>query len=171
MGLGAEVTVRRNDEISAEETDIYTHLVLSPGPGLPKESVNLMAIINRHVQHKPILGICLGMQALAEHFGGLLYNQKAVKHGVTTEIETLEHSSLFKGLPKRFTVGLYHSWAVNESSLPTELAVSAKSTENVIMALEHKTLPVYGVQFHPESILTQYGREMLQNWLLLTTLK
>jgi anthranilate synthase/aminodeoxychorismate synthase-like glutamine amidotransferase len=159
------ITVARNDEISVEETDEYSHIVLSPGPGLPRESHHLMAIVNRQVTQKPMLGICLGMQAIALHFGGVLYNQQVVKHGVTTLITADTKSALFKNLPDQFTVGLYHSWAVREANLPAILRISAKSQDGVLMALEHKKLPVAGVQFHPESILTPQGKNILRNWL------
>jgi anthranilate synthase/aminodeoxychorismate synthase-like glutamine amidotransferase len=159
------ITVARNDEISVEETDEYSHIVLSPGPGLPRESHHLMEIVNRQVTQKPMLGICLGMQAIALHFGGVLYNQQVVKHGVTTLITADTKSALFKNLPDQFTVGLYHSWAVREANLPAILRISAKSQDGVLMALEHKKLPVAGVQFHPESILTPQGKIILQNWL------
>jgi anthranilate synthase component 2 len=159
------ITVARNDEISVEETDEYSHIVLSPGPGLPRESHHLMEIVNRQVTQKPMLGICLGMQAIALHFGGVLYNQQVVKHGVTTLITADKKSALFKNLPDQFTVGLYHSWAVREADLPAILRISAKSQDGVLMALEHKKLPVAGVQFHPESILTPQGKNILRNWL------
>jgi anthranilate synthase component 2 len=159
------ITVARNDEISVEETDEYSHIVLSPGPGLPRESHHLMEIVNRQVTQKPMLGICLGMQAIALHFGGVLYNQQVVKHGVTTLITADTKSALFKNLPDQFTVGLYHSWAVREADLPAILRISAKSQDGVLMALEHKKLPVAGVQFHPESILTPQGKNILRNWL------
>jgi anthranilate synthase/aminodeoxychorismate synthase-like glutamine amidotransferase len=159
------ITVARNDEISVEETDEYSHIVLSPGPGLPRESHHLMEIVNRQVTQKPMLGICLGMQAIALHFGGVLYNQQVVKHGVTTLITADTKSALFKNLPNQFTVGLYHSWAVSEADLPAILRISAKSQDGVLMALEHKKLPVAGVQFHPESILTPQGKNILRNWL------
>jgi anthranilate synthase/aminodeoxychorismate synthase-like glutamine amidotransferase len=159
------ITVARNDEISVEETDEYSHIVLSPGPGLPRESHHLMEIVNRQVTQKPMLGICLGMQAIALHFGGVLYNQQVVKHGVTTLITADTKSALFKNLPDQFTVGLYHSWAVREANLPAILRISAKSQDGVLMALEHKKLPVAGVQFHPESILTPQGKNILRNWL------
>lgn len=160
-----DITVMRNDEITAEETDAFSHIVLSPGPGLPNESGNLMKIIERQIDKKPILGICLGMQAIAEHFGGQLFNQPQVKHGITTEINTSGEAMLFKNTPRKFMVGLYHSWAVETESLPESLWVTAKSADGIIMALEHQSLSVCGVQFHPESILTEYGKVLLENWV------
>ena len=165
LDFTSEVTVKRNDEIQADEADQYSHIVLSPGPGLPNAAGILMEMIDEQVAVKPILGVCLGMQALAEHFGGTLYNQDMVKHGVTTTIDTKPNSVLFHGLPESFQVGLYHSWAVDETALPKDFTITAKSTENVVMAIEHRSLPVCGVQFHPESILTEHGREILGNWL------
>jgi anthranilate synthase component 2 len=167
--LDVSVSVYRNDEITPEETDRFSHLVLSPGPGLPAEAGHLMAIINRQKHIKPILGICLGMQALAEAFGGTLYNQQQVKHGVTTTITTHKPNLLFSHLPTSFCVGLYHSWAVTAGTLPAELMITANSAEGVAMAIEHKKLPIFGVQFHPESILTEFGRNILSNWINATS--
>jgi len=161
----ADVVVKRNDEITLEESDAFTHIVLSPGPGLPKDAGILMELIARHVEKKPMLGICLGMQAIAEHYGAELYNQEHVKHGVTTTISTAYKNRLFKNLPTQITVGLYHSWAVDENTLPEFLRSTAKSEEAVLMAIEHKFLPLAGVQFHPESILTDHGKAMIKNWL------
>ena len=160
-----DVTVKRNDEIRAVEADRYSHIVLSPGPGLPQAAGVLMELIDTQATKKPILGVCLGMQALAEHFGATLYNQEVVKHGITTHIKTQPDSVLFRGLPESFQVGLYHSWAVDETTLPNNFMVSARSRENVVMAVEHRSLPVCGVQFHPESILTEHGKAILANWL------
>jgi anthranilate synthase component 2 len=159
-----DVTVLRNDAITAEETDAFTHIVLSPGPGLPKESGVLMDVIARQAGKKPILGICLGMQAIAEYFGANLFNQSEVKHGVTTRVLFNAREPFFAGLTSPTTVGLYHSWAVDGETLPAVLKVSATSTEGVIMALKHRQLPIFGVQFHPESILTPAGLQMIGNW-------
>ncbi len=162
-----QVEVRRNDEISAKETDRFTHIVLSPGPGLPKSAGVLMDVVQRQAERTSILGVCLGMQAIAEHFGGSIYNQREVKHGVTTHIEMAQNAKLFTGLPNQVQVGLYHSWAVQEETLPSVLNITARSTQNVLMAIEHRSLPICGVQFHPESILTQHGKAMIENWLKL----
>lgn len=158
-----QVVVKRNDEINLQEIAGFDKIVLSPGPGLPKDAGIMVELLNTYVGKKPILGVCLGMQAIAEHFGGELYNQKVVRHGITTEIKTFPENKLFQNMPSRITVGLYHSWAVRH--LPKEINATAISAEKVIMALEHKTLPIYGVQFHPESILTEYGKEMLLNFV------
>ena len=166
-----DVTVVRNDAITAEETDAFTHIVLSPGPGLPKESGVLMDVIARQAGKKPILGICLGMQAIAEHFGGTLYNQDEVKHGLTTKITFGPKDSFFSGISSPTVVGLYHSWAVDEASLTPVLAPTAKSDSGVVMALRHRTFQMYGVQFHPESILTPSGLKMIENWVTRTSKK
>lgn len=158
-----EVVVKRNDEIHLHEINDYDKIVLSPGPGLPKDAGIMMDLLEMYMGKKPILGVCLGMQAIAECLGGKLYNQKVVRHGVTTSIRTFPDNKLFQNLPSRISVGLYHSWAVTD--LPKELKMTAISEENVLMAIEHETLAVYGVQFHPESILTEYGKEMLMNFL------
>lgn len=165
LDFTADVTVKRNDEISAKEAEAFSHIVLSPGPGLPKNAGVLMDLITHLAKDASILGVCLGMQALAEHFGGTLYNQQTVKHGVTTEIQTEEDSQLFKGLPTNIEVGLYHSWAIDETTLPSAFQITARSKQNVLMAIEHRTLPICGVQFHPESILTQHGKQIIGNWL------
>lgn len=164
-GLGVEVTVARNDALPDNIDDGYTHLVLSPGPGLPAEAGKLMALIAEYAAKKPILGICLGMQALAIHFGGRLYNQPTVKHGLTTTLQPELNDRLYKNIPPPITVGLYHSWAVNKDDLPAELQATATSAEGVLMSFKHKKLPIYGVQFHPESILTPFGKLMLKNWV------
>lgn len=165
-GFTSDVTVKRNDEISVEEVDTYSHLVISPGPGLPKDAGILTEVLSRYSDFKPILGICLGLQAIAVHFGGKLYNQKNVKHGLQEEIQLLNtESGLFKGFNPSINVGLYHSWAAQEDSLSEELKITAKSKTGVIMALEHQSLPISAVQFHPESILTPNGKQIIKNWI------
>jgi len=161
-----KVIVKRNNEITLEEVDEYDKIILSPGPGLPKDAGRMLEVIKMYSLKKPILGVCLGMQGIAQVFGGELYNQDRVRHGVTTTIRTAPGSLLFKDLPSEIQVGLYHSWAVN--GLTKDFIITALSDENVIMAIEHSYLPIYGVQFHPESILTKYGKEMLQNFIEFT---
>lgn len=161
-----EVEVQRNDAIAVEYAEGFSHLIISPGPGLPDAAGISLSLIEKYHQSKPILGVCLGCQAIAEYFGGRLYNQSKVAHGVQREVlKTDPRSLLLKSLPKKFKVGLYHSWAVDEKSLPPELKVTAKSTSGVVMALEHRFLPIAGVQFHPESIMTENGLQILKNWL------
>jgi len=162
-----DVQVFRNDEISIDACANFSHIVLSPGPGLPQDAGILMGILKNYAHSKPLLGVCLGMQAIALHYGGTLYNLPDVKHGVTIQIAHSENH-IFKQVPQQTEVGLYHSWAVNSKTLPTTLSIEATSSDGVVMAIKHKELPVYGVQFHPESILTPHGLLMIQNWLSVT---
>jgi anthranilate synthase component 2 len=163
--LGAEVTVIDHTMIETEVLQLFDGLVISPGPGLPKEAGKLMEILHKAVTLKlPTLGVCLGMQAIAEYFGGTIFNQQEVKHGQQATITHANESKLFKGIPAQFHVGLYHSWAVEEA-LPSVLVATAFSEDGIMMALEHGSLPVYGVQFHPESILSEHGKELFGNFL------
>jgi anthranilate synthase component 2 len=160
-----EIKVIRNDEINFYEVDKYDKLILSPGPGLPIDSGQLMELISLFFDKKPILGICLGMQALAFFFDEKLFNLKQVKHGVQEKVN-LDNSasSLFLNLPKTIKVGLYHSWAVKLNS-DRNFKKTAQSENNILMAIEHKKFALYGVQFHPESILTDFGKEILLNFI------
>jgi anthranilate synthase component 2 len=163
--LGAQVTVRRNDKLSLEEVEAFSHIVLSPGPGIPDEAGLLKEIIATYAATKKILGVCLGQQAIAEEFGGRLENLSEVYHGIATPIKIIDpQATLFKDLPTEVVVGRYHSWVVSED-LPESLKVTARDHKGQIMAIEHKDYPVHAVQFHPESILTPSGKKMLANWL------
>jgi anthranilate synthase component 2 len=163
--LGAQVTVRRNDKLSLEEVEAFSHIVLSPGPGIPDEAGLLKEIIATYAATKKILGVCLGQQAIAEVFGGRLENLSEVYHGIATPIKIIDpQATLFKDLPTEVVVGRYHSWVVSEA-LPESLKVTARDHKGQIMAIEHKEYPVHAVQFHPESILTPSGKKMLANWL------
>lgn len=164
--LGEKTDVRRNDAIMLDEVSAYTHIVLSPGPGLPADAGIMPALIRRYAPHKPILGICLGHQAIAEAFGSSLYNLDKVYHGVATPVTVDAAHPLFAALPGEIEVGRYHSWAVARHTLPECLSAIAHDEEGVIMGLQHKTYKVTGVQFHPESILTPNGYTIMQNWLL-----
>ena len=160
------MAVKRNDEILSNEISQFDKIILSPGPGLPSEAVGMMSIIKDWYDKRPILGVCLGMQALATFFGDHLVNQEKVTHGMQTVVTQIGKSKLFENLSLSFPVGLYHSWAVElEENSP--FAVTSKSEAGVIMSIEHKALPIFGVQFHPESILTPDGREVLDNFLKL----
>jgi anthranilate synthase component 2 len=163
---GVEVRVCRNDRMSIEEAGRYDKLLLSPGPGLPKDAGILEPLIREYAGRKSILGICLGMQAIGEVFGASLFNLDKVQHGVanTTTI-TDEAETLFQGIPKQFKTGRYHSWMVSRENLPEVLEITSVDEQNNIMSLRHKTLDVRGVQFHPESILTEYGKELIGNWI------
>jgi anthranilate synthase component 2 len=162
--IGCEVEVRKNTEKEEILNAQFDALVLSPGPGLPKEAGCLMEVIATFFDKKPILGVCLGMQALALHTDDFLYNLKQVKHGIAEKVSPIVPSSLTAGLPKSFSVGLYHSWAVQlkQDSVWKPILISES---DVLMAIEHSNKPIYGVQFHPESILTEYGKDLLENFV------
>lgn len=163
--LNCEVTVFRNDEFELEELADFDKIVLSPGPGLPSEAGLLKSVIETYCNTKSILGICLGQQAIAEVFGGHLKQLKSVKHGVNSIIKTtVSDEILFQNLPQKLTVGRYHSWVV-DSNLPSVLEATSVDEDGEVMSLRHRTLDVKGVQFHPESILTNDGKAMLQNWI------
>ena len=161
---GLEITVRRNDEIALQEVGKYDRLVLSPGPGIPAEAGLLCPIIAEYMDKMPIFGVCLGVQAIAEVAGGKLINITEAMHGVATAIQHTS-SPLFKHIPQNFQAGRYHSWAVSREDLPTTLQITAQDAQGIIMALEHTQYPVCGVQFHPESILSEYGRELMGNFI------
>ncbi|MDD2983106.1 MAG: aminodeoxychorismate/anthranilate synthase component II [Crocinitomicaceae bacterium] len=163
-GLNCDVKVARNNEITLAEIEEFDKIILSPGPGLPHEAGILMELLQAYGSKKPILGVCLGMQAIALHFGGSLYNLKEVKHGVAEKMQQEGENVLFKDIPKEIEVGLYHSWAVDEK-LPSTLKITARSENGILMAIAHRELPVYAVQFHPESILTPFGRKIIQNFI------
>ena len=165
--LGADVTVLRNDQFELSELEPYSKIILSPGPGIPSEAGLLCDVIRTYAGIKPILGVCLGHQAIGEVFGGKLENLSEVFHGVATEGTQFGNDPLFSGLPERITMGRYHSWVVSKEGFPECLEITAESDEGQIMALRHKTLNVRGIQFHPESVLTPDGRKMLQNWMFL----
>lgn len=160
------VEVVRNDELDLGKVQNYERVVLSPGPGLPKDAGKLMDFLKHYATEIPILGVCLGQQAIAEHFGMRLKNLPEVVHGQSRTIKILENQKgIFKDLPKEIKVGRYHSWVIEPNSLSTDFEVTSTDEEENIMSIQHKNLPIYAVQFHPESVLTEYGKEMLQNWL------
>lgn len=161
----ATVEVHRNDKITLKDIDRFDKILLSPGPGIPSEAGILIDVIKTYASSKSILGVCLGQQAIAEAFGGTLINMTEVFHGVSTPIEIVAEDVLFQSIPKQILVGRYHSWCVNKNKLPEELEVTALDTAGNIMALKHKTLDVRGVQFHPESVLTEHGLQMIKNWV------
>lgn len=165
--LGADVTVFRNDKFQLSQLESFDKIVLSPGPGIPSEAGLLLDVIKEYAARKPILGVCLGHQAIGESFGARLENLDDVFHGVATDVTILSDSPLFKRLPERITVGRYHSWVVSKERLPECIEILAESDEGQIMALRHRELPVYGIQFHPESVLTPSGKEIVENFLKL----
>lgn len=166
---GNKVDVYRNDELPLEKVKYYDKILLSPGPGVPSEAGLLLPLIKEYAATKSILGVCLGHQAIGEAFGGTLTNLSTVYHGIATPVQQIinegKHSLLFEGLAGEFVVGRYHSWVVDQENFPTDLRITAQEEHGYIMALEHKTFDVQGVQFHPESILTPDGAIILKNWL------
>lgn len=160
-----QVDVFRNDEIALEKVAVYDKIILSPGPGIPSEAGLLLELIKAYASEKPILGVCLGHQAIGEAFGGELINLTQVYHGVATTIQQFENSYLFHELDTALLVGRYHSWVVSENNFPGDLEITAVDENNQIMGLQHKRFDVQGVQFHPESVLTPCGEKIINNWL------
>lgn len=162
---GEEVAVFRNNEITLEEVENYNFIILSPGPGLPADAGIMPELIQRYGASKRILGVCLGHQAIAEAYGGSLYNLSLVYHGIATPIHQTEHrDSLFEQIPPTFQAGRYHSWAVRPENLPDCLTVTAIDDQGAIMAIAHNSHDVRGVQFHPESIMTEFGKQIIRNF-------
>lgn len=162
---GADVTCFRNDRLTLGDLEPFDKIILSPGPGIPSEAGMLLDVIRRYAGRKPLLGVCLGHQAIGEVFGGELTNLKDVHHGVATPIRRLRPDYLFEGMADEFEVGRYHSWVVSPRNFPAALEVIAESAEGEIMALRHRDLDIRGVQFHPESVLTPGGKTILDNWI------
>ncbi|MBP3230054.1 MAG: aminodeoxychorismate/anthranilate synthase component II [Prevotella sp.] len=165
--LGADVTVLRNDQFTLPQLQPFDRIILSPGPGIPSEAGLLLDVIRTYAGHKPMLGVCLGHQAIGEVFGAQLVNLSEVFHGVATEGTQLGNDPIFAGLPRRITMGRYHSWVVEKESLPDTLEITALSDEGQIMALRHRSYNIHGIQFHPESVLTPQGRGIVRNWMSL----
>jgi len=163
---GGPVAVFRNDEISLYDAERFDKIIISPGPGVPDQAGITKKLIAHFAPSKSILGVCLGCQAIAEVFGGSLTNLDKVYHGVKTEIiVTDKDDKLFNDVPAKFEAGRYHSWVVNKKDLPSSLRITALDDEGMIMALSHVEYDVKGVQFHPESVMTEYGKKILLNWL------
>jgi len=162
---GQKVDVYRNDRIPLPAIKAYDKIVLSPGPGIPEEAGLLLPLIREYASSKSILGVCLGHQAIGQAFGGRLVNLSTVYHGVATPVHILKTGGLFEGLPATLEAGRYHSWVVGEDDFPEVLEVTARDDNGYIMGLRHKSLDVQGVQFHPESVLTPDGEQLLKNWL------
>mgnify|MGYP001817096540 FL=1 len=164
--LKRPVDVKRNDQIGLEEVAAYDKILISPGPGIPVEAGITLDLIREFGPVKSILGVCLGHQAIAEAYGGSILNLSRVYHGVTGQMkQLLEDDYLFKGVPAEFDAGRYHSWVVERDTLPGELEITVENDEGYIMAIRHREHDVRGVQFHPESVLTEYGGKMIMNWL------
>jgi len=158
-----EIEVHRNDQIALGDIERFDAIVLSPGPGLPKAAGIMMEVLERYSNRKPILGVCLGLQAIVEHFGGSLRNIEQVKHGISSSCWATSDSVLFDGISSPFEIGHYHSWVANED-LPEQLEVTALNEDKLLMALRHRELPIEAVQFHPESVMTPMGMKMIENW-------
>ena len=163
--LGTEVDVLRNDKFELEELEKYDKIILSPGPGIPEEAGLLLEVIRTYAGRKPILGVCLGEQAIGQAFGGKLTNLSEVFHGIQTNVKIKNKDYIFSGLPTEIPVGRYHSWVVDTEGFPEELVITAISSEGQIMALKHREYDVHGIQFHPESVLTPDGKQIVGNWL------
>jgi anthranilate synthase component II len=164
--VGRDIDVFRNDQISLEEVGAFDIIILSPGPGLPEEAGIMPALLQRYASAKKILGVCLGHQAIGEAYGATLKNLDHVYHGVETPMQVIGTDTiLFSGVPAIFSAGRYHSWVVEPDSLPDELIVTARDSAGEIMAMRHREHDVFGVQFHPESVMTPDGMQMLENFL------
>ncbi|MFN3803105.1 anthranilate synthase component II [Belliella pelovolcani] len=162
--LGYEMDIYRNDKINLDQIEVYDKILLSPGPGIPSEAGIMPDLIKKYAAFKDILGICLGHQAIGEAFGSSLTNLSEVVHGLASEV-SVDKDLLFEGLPTKFKIGRYHSWVINEQTLSPNLEVIARTPDGQIMGVRHKAFKVRGLQFHPESVLTEHGVEMIKNWL------
>lgn len=164
--LGQEPDIYRNDKINLDQVDTYDKILLSPGPGIPEEAGIMPQLIDTFQDKKSILGVCLGHQAIGEAWGAQLYNLPRVLHGMTSDCHISDDKNiLFQAIPRDIKIGHYHSWIIDEPSLPAEIKVSARDGEGHIMAIRHDQYDVWGLQFHPESILTEFGKDIIQNWL------
>jgi anthranilate synthase component 2 len=161
-----DVTVRRNNQITLVEVEAFDAIILSPGPGLPKDAGIMPELIKEFAPSKKILGVCLGHQAIGEAFGCTLKNLDVVHHGVAIPINVLDSGDpLFDGVPSRFDTGRYHSWVIDQDAKNSELAITASDDEGEVMAIRHKSFNICGVQFHPESLLTEHGLILIENWV------
>ena len=160
-----EYVIIKNDAVKIDEISEFDKILISPGPGIPKDAGKLMQVIDKWHKHIPILGICLGMQAVAEYFGAKLYNLEKAYHGIKIKTQIMdENEILFKDLPENIFTGLYHSWAVY-SNVGKDIKITAISNDDIIMGISHKTYNIKGIQFHPESYMTQFGNKIIKNWL------
>lgn len=157
--------VVRNDNLQSVNMEEYDKIILSPGPSLPSDHASIFKFLYKFSESKSILGICLGMQAISEYFGAELKNLKNVKHGVNSENYILKRDKIFSDIPGKFKVGHYHSWVVHKESIPECLIVTSENEDGLVMSISHEELDVKGIQFHPESVLTEYGKLIIKNWL------
>lgn len=166
LGVGSGMQVFRNDKIDLADVEVYDKILLSPGPGIPSEAGIMLKLIEQYGPTKSILGVCLGHQGIAEVYGARLYNMQHVLHGIASDVSLLdEHEVVFRGIPKEITVGRYHSWAVVPDSVNGDLKITARDRQQEVMAIRHLKHDVVGLQFHPESVLTANGKQMIRNWI------
>lgn len=165
LGLSDEMEVWRNDKFKLEQVDNFKNILLSPGPGVPADAGLMPEVIREYAPEKNILGVCLGHQGIGEVFGGELLNLPVVFHGVTTRIRVLHEDELYHGIPAEYQVCRYHSWVVSKNNLPEDLIITSEDKEGKIMSLKHKKYSVRGVQFHPESVMTEHGKKLIDNWI------
>ena len=158
-------TIWRNEKFQLDDVNGFEKVIFSPGPGIPSEAGLMPEVIIKFTKSKSVLDVCLGYQAIGEAFGGTLINRSEVYHGVSTSIDLNPEEKIFKGIPDSIKVGRYHSWAVDAGSFPSEMEVTAKDQNGQVMALRHKMYNLAGLQFHPESIMTEFGTEMISNWI------
>ncbi len=163
--LSVPFTLVNTEDVRPETIAPFSHILISPGPDVPEAYPQLFAVLEQSYRDKSVLGVCLGHQTLCRFFGAELYNLPQVRHGQTKTLQVRSDCALFRGLPAQFQVGLYHSWAVAGKYFPSELVVTAVCDEDVIMAVQHRSLPLYGVQFHPESYMSEFGYQLLSNWI------
>nr|MBI1230835.1 aminodeoxychorismate/anthranilate synthase component II [Cytophagales bacterium] len=164
LGYGAQMQIYRNDKIPLEMVNEFDKILLSPGPGVPQDAGIMPELLQQYAATKDILGVCLGHQAIGEAFGSGLINLTEVVHGVASRVK-ISPDPIFEGLPESFSIGRYHSWVIDESTLPDSLEIIAKTPDGQIMAVRHRAYKVKGLQFHPESILTEHGVRIIKNWL------
>jgi anthranilate synthase component II len=160
-----EITIIKNDKIDFQAVQHFDKIIISPGPKIPSESGQIIELIKRFAPTKCMLGICLGHQAIAEAFGGSLYQLMHPQHGASTQLQFLKPHAIFDNIAANITVGLYHSWAVEAQTLPSDLIVTSVNNNGVIMSIKHVAYNIHGVQFHPESYITSQGKNIIQNWL------
>lgn len=165
QGLGDYMRIVRNDNFKLDEVEEFDHILLSPGPGVPKNAGLMPRVIQQYASTKNILGVCLGHQAIGEAFGSDLFNLPQVYHGMVTPIEVIQDDEIFKGIPKSFKVCRYHSWVIDKASVSDDLIITSVAETGNIMSIKHKEYNVRGVQFHPESIMTEHGVQLMKNWI------
>jgi anthranilate synthase component 2 len=165
LGYDGNMQIKRNDKIEIEEIQKFDKILLSPGPGIPEESGNMIELIRTYGTTKSILGVCLGHQGIAEAFGGKIFNMKEVFHGVATKVNVTAEEKLFRGLPASFFGARYHSWSVDRQNPGNEIDITSVDDDGEIMSLRHRKYDVAGLQFHPESVISEHGTKILENWL------